>query len=130
MIIIALSWHMDVDIESLIFTTSMIIVILVAFTTSALLRNLKKLQLSTNYAISGIIGLTASVVYYSFINDNLELLLHWIKSNGVYMLLLIILLSAFLLYFNKSGHKIADVSEKKETPAEENQIDKTNVTSP
>ena len=113
-IVIALTWNSDIDTGSLSFLTTLIVVVISAFTSSALLRNIKKLTLSRNYAISGILGIAIGYLFYSWISIHLDATVEWLKNYGLYILLLIILISAFMLYITK-GHK-AKVIEAPKVP--------------
>ena len=103
-LVIALTWDTDIDTGSLSFLTSLIIVVISAFASSALLRNIKKLSLSKNYTISGIVGVLAGYLFYTWISGHLDAAVLWLKNYGIYILLFIILASAFMLYMTKS-HK-------------------------
>jgi len=103
-IIIAITWDKEINTGSLSFLTTLIIVVISAFTSSALLRTIKKLTLPRNYGISGIIGIVSGYLFYSWINVHLDTAVEWLKNYGIYILLLTILLSAFILYLSK-GHK-------------------------
>ncbi len=115
-IIIALSWNVDMDTGSLSFLTTLIIVVIAAFTFSALLRNFKSLTLTRNYLFSGLVGVVAGILFYAWIKDHLDSLLNWLKTYGPYYLLAIIFISALILYLvpqkKKSVDKPANIEPK------------------
>ena len=100
-IVIAITRDKEINTDSLSFLTTLIVVVISAFAISALLRNIKKLTLSRNYTISGIVGVAVGVLFYSWINVHLDATVEWIKDYGLYILLLIIFISACILYFSK-----------------------------
>ncbi len=98
LLIIALfKWEISSSALSLIST--MVVVVVVAFAISALLRNIKSLKLSRNYSLSGIIGVVLGIAYFLWAKDNLEAMVNWLKDFGIYFLLLFIFICCLFLFF-------------------------------
>jgi len=100
-IIIYLTRGVEINEESLRFATTLVLVVLVAFTVSALLRNIKSIHMPRNYTISGIAGVIIGVVYYNWVGEHLVALVEWLKNYGLLILLLIIFISALVLFWTK-----------------------------
>ena len=93
-LLILLTRDISVNSSSLSFITTLVVVVLAAFTVSALLRNVKTLTLTKNYGISGVIGIAAGVLFYMWISNNLDSMLSWLADNGLYILLIVIFVSS------------------------------------
>lgn len=98
-ILILLLIGMDISANSLSLVSMLVLVVLTAFSLSALLRNFQSITLKKNYLISGIIGIVVGISYFIWVADNLENMVHWLQKYGVKLLLLIILGCAGILYF-------------------------------
>lgn len=98
-ILILLLIGIDISANSLSLISTLVVVVLTAFSFSALLRNFQSLTLKKNYLISGIIGIVVGISYFIWAADNLEDMVHWLQKYGVELLLLIILGCAGILYF-------------------------------
>ena len=92
---------MDISSNSLSLVSTLVTVVVAAFTFSALLQNFKSLTLRKNYLISGIIGVIIGIIYFIWASKNLEDMVLWLKKYGVDLLLLVILACALVLYFFK-----------------------------
>jgi len=122
LIIIAISKNMNIDTDSLSNLTTLIVVVVSAFASSALLRNLEKMKLTRNYIISGIVGIIAGVLYYTWISVHLDATLDWLKNYGIYILLLIILFSAIALYLSNPPEEIVSTPDNSPENAESDQM--------
>lgn len=100
----------DLSAAKLSMISTLVVVVISAFASSALLRNIKNLKLSRNYLISGIFGVIISIVYYIWSANNLEVFAKWLRGTGTHLLFVIIFLSALYLYFAKRKSK-SSVSE-------------------
>jgi len=100
----------------------LIVVVVSAFASSALLRNLEKMKLTRNYIISGIVGIIAGVLYYTWISVHLDATLDWLKNYGIYILLLIILFSAIALYLSNPPEEIVSTPDNSPENAESDQM--------
>ena len=98
---------MSVDIQSgiLSFISTLVVVVIVAFTFSALLQNIKTLATSRKFGISGLIGVVAGILYYWWANKHFESIFLWLQSYGLYILYGIIFICALILYFYKNDKK-------------------------
>ena len=104
-VIIALTKGIQVDESSLSIMTTLVVVMLVAFTVSAILRNFKNMGMTRNYAVSGVIGFAVGIVYLAWVRAHLGGMLSWIETYGLYILLLLIFLSAVVLYLKGPSKK-------------------------
>lgn len=102
-IIIYLTRNVNINNDSLQFMTTLVLVVLAAFTISAILRNFKSIRMPRNYLISGIFGVIIGVVYFNWVGQHLDALTEWLKFYGLLVLLLIILVSAVILYLTNSS---------------------------
>ena len=116
-IFIGISLNLEIDASSLSFLTTLIIVVVSAFASSALLRNIKSLNLTKNYGISSVIGVVLGILYYMWIADHVQDMVDWILAYGKYILLLIILVCAFVLYFDRAV-KVKEVHITDEAPSD------------
>ena len=127
-ILVLMMMAIDIDSSSLSFVSTLVVVVLVAFTLSALLRNVKSLTLTKNYAITGAIGVVAGIVYYWWAGDHLDAMVLWLQSYGIYFLMLVIFLCALILYFSKGENKAHPIALEKTdtlTPSSEGNISHT-----
>ncbi|MEQ8907560.1 MAG: hypothetical protein RIC95_00075 [Vicingaceae bacterium] len=103
---------LDVSADKLSLISTLVVVVITAFASSALLRNINSLKSSKNYLISGILGLVIAFFYYVWAQDNLTPLVEWLRNSGIYFLMLIILLAALGLFFSKPASKPKKVETK------------------
>jgi uncharacterized membrane protein len=101
----------DLSSEKLSLISTLVMALLIAFALSAILRNIKSLKLSKNYLVSGILGVILSVFYYIWAVENLTSFVDWLKSSGIYFLMLGILLAALVLFFTSPKSKQASASK-------------------
>ena len=105
-IVIALTRKIDVDKSALSLVTTLMVVVIMAFMISGPLQRIKSLSLARNYMVSGIVGVIVGIIFYTWVGDHLDYLLEWLKNYGLFILLLIIFVSATVLYFKgPSSHK-------------------------
>lgn len=110
-IIIGLTNGMNLNPAGLSFLLTMILVVIVAFTVSALLRNMQSLTMTRNYTISGIAGVVTGAIFFFWIKSNTEALITWFEDHGLTILLVINILAALVIFFVKPA-------KKKETTAQ------------
>jgi len=106
---------MNISSSTLSMVSTLVVVVLVAFSLSALLRNIKSLTLTKNYGISGVLGVIAGILYYIWAADHVDAMVIWLKDYGVLILLLIIFICAAALYVmkgNKEGSHNQSLSEE------------------
>ena len=98
---------MSVDIQSsaLSFVSTLVVVVIVAFSFSALLQNIKSLTASKKYGISGLVGVVAGLFYYWWASKHFETIVQWLTTYGVYFLFIIIFICALFLYAYKGEKK-------------------------
>lgn len=96
---------LDVSADKLSLISTLVLVVVTAFASSALLRNFKGLKTSKNYLISGIIGVVIAIFYYLWAKDNLTAMVNWLRESGIYFLMLLILLAALVLFFTSVNKK-------------------------
>ena len=104
-ILIALTRGVQVDEGSLSIMTTLIVVMFVAFTISAVLSKSKNMSMTRNYSVSGVIGFAVGLIYLAWVRSHLGGMLEWIKSYGLYILLSLILLSSVILYLKGPDKK-------------------------
>ena len=123
-IIIYLTRGVEINEESLRFATTLVLVVVTAFTLSAVLRNIKSIHMPRNYTISGIAGVVVGIIYYNWVGEHLAALVNWLHNYGLLILLLLIFISAAVLYLTKpaSGAVKADVPSAAPSP-EKNDTD-------
>ena len=93
---------LEISASSLSLFTTLITVVVFAFAASALLRNIKSMSLSRNYMISGIIGVVIGIIYFIWAGDNLERMVLWMKDFGIYFLMALAVICAFILFFSSN----------------------------
>tara|TARA_R110002072_G_scaffold200539_13_gene358278 strand:+ start:554 stop:937 length:384 start_codon:yes stop_codon:yes gene_type:complete len=96
-IVIGVKSNLNADNISLIST--LIVVLFVSFTMSAILNQIKSLKLKKNYLISRIVGIVVAIVYYLWIKANMDRMMAWLDKNGLYFLLFLIAVGAIMLFF-------------------------------
>lgn len=96
-IVIGVKSNLNADNISLIST--LIVVLFVSFTMSAILNQFKSLKLKKNYLISSIVGIVVAIVYYLWIKANMDRMMAWLDKNGLYFLLFLIAVGAIMLFF-------------------------------
>ncbi|MGY5356186.1 hypothetical protein [Wenyingzhuangia sp. IMCC45467] len=104
---------MSVNISSsaLSFISTLVIVVIVAFSISALLQNIKTLKASKKYGISGVLGVLIGLLYYWWASDHFTTLVTWLQTYGMYFLFIIIFLCALFLYAYKDKKKETSVNQ-------------------
>ena len=95
---------------SLSFLLTLVVVVLVAFASSALLRNFKTLKMTRNYTYSGIIGVVIGIFFYMWVKSNIEALSNWFAENGITVLLVINLICALTIFLAPKPKKHAEAS--------------------
>jgi len=108
-LLILMMMNIDINSNSLSFVSTLVVVVLVAFTFSALLNNIKKLTLIKNFGISGVLGVIAGIIFYIWSKENLDSILLWLKSYGIYFLMLVVSICALFLFIYK-GNKSDEVT--------------------
>lgn len=101
----------DLSSEKLSLISTLVMALLIAFSLSALLKNMRNLKVSKNYLISGILGVILSIFYYIWAIENLTNFVTWLKSTGVYFLMLGVLLAALVLFFTSNKSKKSNPKE-------------------
>lgn len=98
---------MSVDIKSssLSFISTLVVVVIVAFSFSALLQKKKDIASSKKYGISGLLGVVVGLFYFWWANEHFDTIVHWLKTYGVYILFIIITICALFLYTYKGDLK-------------------------
>lgn len=98
---------MSVDIQSssLSFISTLVVVVIVAFSFSALLQNIKSLAASKKYGISGLLGVVVGLIYFWWASKHFETIVQWLTSYGIYFLFIIIFLCALFLFAYKGDKK-------------------------
>lgn len=96
-IVIGVKSNLNADNISLIST--LIVVLFVSFTMSAILNQFKSLKLKKNYLISSIVGIVVAILYYLWIKANMDRMMAWLDKNGLYFLLFLIAVGAIMLFF-------------------------------
>lgn len=104
-IIIALTHNLDINASGLSFLLTLILVIVVAFASSALLRNIQSLKMTRNYTISGIIGIVIGTLFFFWVKDNTTALIEWFNNYGVIILVCINIIGALYIFFTKKAPK-------------------------
>ena len=84
--------------NSLSFLLTLVVVVLVAFASSALLRNMKSIKMSKNYTYSGAIGVIVGIIFYMWVRSNIEALTNWFGENGFTMLLILNIICAITIF--------------------------------
>lgn len=104
-IIIGLTHGVTLNPAGLSFMLTMILVVIVAFASSAFLRNIKSLTMTRNYTVSGIIGIVIGIVFFFWIRNNTEAMVTWFEANGLTILLGINILAALVIFLVKPAKK-------------------------
>ena len=114
----------DIDSNSLNFVSTLVLVVLISFTISALLRNIKSFTLTKNYGLSGAIGVIGGIAFYWWAGQHLDSMVLWLQNYGIYFLMLVITICALLLYFYKGSDskevKLEEAAKANPTNTEEN----------
>ena len=95
----------DINPTGLSFLLTLILVIIVAFASSAMLRNAQSLKMTRNYTISGILGIVLGIVFFFWIRDNTAAVIAWFNQYGLVILLGINILAALYIFFAKKTKK-------------------------
>lgn len=95
----------SISADKLSFISTLVVVLIVAFASSALLRNIQSLKVRNNYIISSIIGVILAIFYYLWAKENVNATVDWLRETGIYFLMLFIVLAALVLFFTKSKDK-------------------------
>lgn len=109
-IIMWLTHDVELNPTGISFLLTLIVVVILAFGLSALLRNINSLKMTRNYIFSGVIGVIAGIFFYLWVKDNTVALIHWFEQYGFTILLGINILAALYIFFAK---------KKKPKPIEE-----------
>ena len=104
-IVIYLTKDLDVSSGSLSFLLTLIVVVIIAFISSALLRNAKNLKMTKNYTYSGSMGVVVGIIFYTWVKSNIAALTEWFAAHGLTFLLLINILCALIIFFTASRKK-------------------------
>lgn len=104
-IVIYLTDQISVDGGYLSFLLTLIMVVLVAFISSAMLRNVKNLKITRNYLYSGIIGVIFGLFFVFWVNSNIAAFTSWFNEYGLIVLLIINLLCALTIFFARKPRK-------------------------
>ena len=107
-LVIYLTKDLDVGSGSLSFLLTLIIVVLAAFASSAMLRNMKSLKMTRNYTYSGIIGVLVGILFYFWVKSNIEALTTWFAEHGLTFLLVINIICALTIFFVKKPEKLEE----------------------
>lgn len=100
----------SISADKLSFISTLVVVLIVAFASSALLRNIQSLKVRNNYIISSIIGVIHAIFYYLWAKENVNATVDWLRETGIYFLMLFIVLAALVLFFTKSKDKSSSVA--------------------
>tara|TARA_B100000965_G_C19565826_1_gene746795 strand:- start:410 stop:778 length:369 start_codon:yes stop_codon:yes gene_type:complete len=100
----------SISADKLSFISTLVVVLIVAFASSALLRNIQSLKVRNNYIISSIIGVILAIFYYLWAKENVNATVDWLRETGIYFLMLFIVLAALVLFFTKSKDKSSSVA--------------------
>lgn len=100
-IIIGLTHGVSLNPTGLSFLLTLIVVVILAFATSALLRNAKSVKMTRNYTISGIVGVIIGIFFFVWVRDNTAALINWFEQYGLIILLAINILAALFIFFGK-----------------------------
>lgn len=87
------------------FLLTLVVVVLVAFTSSALLRNSKSLAMTKNYTYSGVIGVILGFGFYFWVNSNIASLAEWFNEHGLTILLILNIICALTIFLSKKPKK-------------------------
>jgi Na+-driven multidrug efflux pump len=93
------------------FMLTLVMVVLVAFASSALLRNVQNLKMTRNYMYSGLIGVVFGLIFVFWINSNISAFSDWFEANGLVMLLIINVICALTIFLVPKPKKKKAVSE-------------------
>lgn len=97
----------NVDLNAVVLSalTTLVLVVVLAFLFSSLLRGIKSLEIKKNFLISGVASILIGILYFLWIRTRIQYLIDWLHNYGLYILLIIIALSAAFLLLNKGAHK-------------------------
>ena len=115
-IIIYLTRGVEINEESLRFTTTLVLVVLAAFAISAVLQNFKSIRMSRNYTVSGIAGVIIGIIYYNWVGEHLIALVEWLHNYGLLILLFLIFLSALVLFWTSPSSATSKAESKAPAP--------------
>ncbi len=97
---------------SLSFLLTLVVVVLAAFTVSALLRNARSISMTKNYVYSGLVGLILGIIFYFWVKQSIEGWTKWFNDNGLTVLLILNVICALVIFFvSKPKGKIKAVEE-------------------
>jgi Na+-driven multidrug efflux pump len=109
-LVIYLTNDLSVDSGYLSFLLTLVMVVLVAFVSSSLLRNVKNLKMTRNYLYSGIIGVVFGLIFIFWVNSNIQALQRWFEEYGLALLLIINLICALTIFFARKRKNIPETS--------------------
>ena len=104
----------DINADNISFLSTLVVVVIVAFSFSALLQNIKSLAMSKKYGISGLLGVLVGVLYFWWAGAHVNSLVVWLSTYGIYFLFFVIFLCAMFLYLNKGNKKETQPEEVQE----------------
>ncbi|MDO3695083.1 hypothetical protein QVZ41_09530 [Wenyingzhuangia sp. chi5] len=110
-LLILMMMSLDIQSSTLSFVSTLVVVVIIAFSFSALLQNIKSLTSSKKYGISGLIGVVAGLFYYWWASKHFETIAAWLKTYGLYFLFIIIFICALFLYAYKGEKKQKHLEE-------------------
>ena len=93
------------------FMLTLVMVVLVAFASSALLRNVQNLKMTRNYMYSGLIGVVFGLIFVFWINSNISAFSDWFAENGLGMLLIINIICALTIFFAPKPKKVDHIEQ-------------------
>lgn len=103
-LVILATRNLDINAKVVSALTTLVLVVVLAFLLSSLLRSIKSLELKKNFLISGLASILVGILYFLWVQNHIQHLLDWLQSYGLYILLIIIALAAAFLLLNK-GHR-------------------------
>jgi drug/metabolite transporter (DMT)-like permease len=104
-LVILATRNLDLNAVVLSALTTLILVVVLAFMFSSLLRGIKSLEIKKNFLISGVASILIGILYFLWIRTRIQDLIDWLHNYGLYILLIIIALAAAFLLLNKGAKK-------------------------
>lgn len=97
-LLILLLTSLDINASNVSFVSTLVVVVVVAFSLSALLQKTQSLTTSKKYTISGVGGVLVGLLYYWWADDNFENIVTLVYKYGVAVLLIFILIPVIYLF--------------------------------
>ena len=97
-LVIYVTRDLSISGNSLSFLLTLVVVVLVAFAGSAILRNVKSLKMTKNYTYSGLLGVVIGIFFYIWVKDNIHALSEWFGAHGLSILLIINIICALTIF--------------------------------